>query len=61
MKVIDERGEPKKPIIHSETAERPYPAPFCPECGHILMDEYNDNFNYCPDCGQRIDWSDDNE
>lgn len=56
MKVVDECGEPKEPIIHSETAERPYPASFCPECGHILMDEYNDNFNFCPDCGQRIKW-----
>lgn len=55
LRCID-RMIPKEPVIRSETAERPYPAPFCPECGHILMDEYNDNFNFCPDCGQRIKW-----
>lgn len=26
----------------------------CPKCGEILTKGY---YNYCPDCGQRIDWS----
>ena len=30
---------------------------YCPICGRdVLMDK----FDYCPDCGQALDWSDDN-
>lgn len=30
---------------------------YCPICGRdVLMDR----FDYCPDCGQALDWSDDN-
>lgn len=30
----------------------------CPTCGHIVEGfESMENFNYCPQCGQAIDWS----
>lgn len=29
----------------------------CPCCGKHYEVDY-DNYNYCPDCGQKIDWSD---
>ena len=29
----------------------------CPNCGSTFEFEY-DRYNYCPDCGQKIDWSD---
>ena len=30
---------------------------YCPICGRdVLMDK----FDYCPDCGQALDWSDNN-
>lgn len=30
---------------------------YCPICGRdVLMDR----FDYCPDCGQALDWSEDN-
>lgn len=29
----------------------------CPNCGSTFELEY-DRYNYCPDCGQKIDWSD---
>lgn len=46
----------KKPVYKDNTADCPYTAPYCPNCGHILMDERNDKFNFCPECGQRIKW-----
>ena len=30
---------------------------YCPICGRDVL---LDRFNYCPDCGQALDWSDDN-
>lgn len=27
----------------------------CPKCGEILTKGY---YNYCPDCGQKLDWGD---
>ena len=29
----------------------------CPCCGKHYEVDY-DNYNYCPDCGQKLDWSD---
>lgn len=53
----DWRGEPTKPVYQNNTADCPHTAPYCPTCGHILIDGNGDNFNFCPDCGQRIDWT----
>lgn len=47
---------PKKPIYQDNTSDCTHTAPYCPECGHILIDGNGDNFNFCPDCGQKIDW-----
>ena len=33
----------------------------CPRGCHLKVDEENDCFTYCPDCGQALDWSDENE
>lgn len=32
----------------------------CPCCGHHYEVDYDD-YDYCPKCGQHIDWSDENE
>lgn len=29
----------------------------CPRCGRYYEDDCNDDYRYCPQCGQRIDWS----
>lgn len=31
----------------------------CPNCKHEIIDGYNlgGDYNYCPDCGQKLDWS----
>ena len=31
---------------------------YCPICGRDVL---LDRFNYCPDCGQALDWSDNND
>lgn len=31
---------------------------YCPVCDSDLLDMDNDCFNYCPHCGQKINWSD---
>ena len=60
-----EKQIPKKPL-YRETEYYAYKfakgikAPFC-ECGCLAVDEENDCFTYCPDCGQALDWSDENE
>ena len=30
---------------------------YCPECERNLTDEYGNRYEYCPDCGTPIDWS----
>lgn len=33
----------------------------CPNCGSDTCDVHNEKFRFCPDCGQALDWSDENE
>ena len=30
----------------------------CPNCGMYVSREYDGNDVFCPDCGQKLDWSD---
>ena len=30
----------------------------CPNCGMSVSREYDGNDVFCPDCGQKLDWSD---
>ena len=32
----------------------------CPICGKLII-EFKANVNYCEDCGQKLDWTDNNE
>lgn len=56
--------------VEKQTARRPdyegdgyadghlvYDTWICPCCGKHYEVDY-DNYNYCPDCGQKLDWSD---
>lgn len=54
--ITDLPATPLPPVYKENTSNCRYTAPYCPACGHILMDDNNDQFNYCPDCGQAIDW-----
>lgn len=54
VKVIAEALEkqiPKKPIMVKDRAETYY---ICSEC-EMEVDKFDDN--YCSDCGQKLDWS----
>lgn len=37
------------------TADR-FELPLCPNCGEYYEVDYDD-YDYCPKCGQKIDWS----
>lgn len=48
--------------IEKQVARKPLDIPLeawphCPSCGGKLDDR--ENKNYCADCGQKLDWSDD--
>ena len=60
-----EKQLPKKPLYreteyYAHKFAKGIKAPFC-ECSRLAVDEENDCFTYCPDCGQALDWSDENE
>ena len=52
--VLKERATPKKPLYNNN---------LCSKCNLILNSDYKENeyMNFCPRCGQALDWSDDNE
>lgn len=55
---ILEKQIPKKPfriIINGELDDE-----LCPTCNslHIADNYHGIQYNYCPDCGQKLDWSD---
>ena len=33
----------------------------CPNCGRNFKRCYDEHINYCPTCGQRLDWEDEEE
>ena len=50
---------PKKPFFESDGYADGYPVYdtwICPRCGHNYEVD-SDKFDYCPKCGQRLDWS----
>ena len=61
IKVL-ERQVPIKPKRKSEPISKHFyegiDGFYCPVCDSDLLDKDNDCFEYCPQCGQRIDWSD---
>lgn len=55
---IVEKEIPKKPDFVSDGHAYGYPIYdtwICPSCGTIY-DIYSSDYDYCPNCGQRIDW-----
>lgn len=52
---ISERATPKKPVQENiDMCGQFYDV--CPVCATTLVDSFNDCFNFCPSCGQAIDW-----
>lgn len=53
FKSLKEKAEPKKVIgIKSNLQNR-----YCPSCNEWAVFELKKNMNYCPNCGQALDWS----
>ena len=52
---------PKKPKREPEPYQKHFlegvDGFYCPVCERDLIDNDNDCFEFCPDCGQAIDWS----
>lgn len=72
VKEYREIGTPEecRAAVEKQTAKKPdyegdgyadghlvYDTWICPCCGKHYEVDY-DNYNYCPDCGQKLDWSD---
>lgn len=60
LKECVERQIAKKPDIegdgYDENGELIYDTGFCPNCRHEF-EIYYDATKYCPNCGQKLDWS----
>lgn len=55
-----EKQIPKKPILEADgyaDDELVYDTWICPNCDKSYEVDY-DSYNFCPNCGQAIDWSD---
>ncbi len=56
LQELVERVTPKKPIVKNEFYDELYgDIKYCPNCNSMF--EYMDE--YCSECGQNIDWSED--
>ena len=60
-KVLDKSKARKPTLEYDDYADgNPvYDTWKCPDC-HTVYD-YDDKYNYCPNCGQHIDWSEIND
>ena len=58
-----EKQIPKKPILEADgyaDGELVYDTWYCPNCDKSYEVDY-DSYDFCPNCGQAIDWSDEDE
>lgn len=58
-----EKQMPKKVIWENEKNSKTYlfSWAYCPNCGSDMCDKHNEEFQFCPDCGQALDWSEEVE
>lgn len=61
LQELVDKAVPKKPFYeadgYDENGELIYDTCICPNCNHYYEVDYDD-YDYCPNCGQAIDWSD---
>ncbi len=61
LQELVDKAVPKKPFYeadgYDENGELIYDTWICPNCNHYYEVDYDD-YDYCPNCGQAIDWSD---
>lgn len=60
-----EKQIPKKPYYEADGyayGELVYDSAECPTCGHLFEYDINDwESNYCLNCGQKLDWGEEND
>ena len=61
LQELVDRATPKKPDywgdgIETDDGSTPFDHWDCPCCGHSYELDYEE-YDYCPNCGQAIDWS----
>lgn len=63
LKELVDKATPKKPNYeadgYDENGELIYDTWICPNCDKKYEVDY-DEYDHCPNCGQAIDWSDEN-
>lgn len=52
LQELVDKATPKKPIYNEEIDEYR-----CKQCGHLVIEGWRAK-NYCSNCGQALDWSD---
>lgn len=61
LQELVDKATPKKPFYeadgYDENGELIYDTWICPNCNHYYEVDYDD-YDCCPNCGQVIDWSD---
>lgn len=58
FKILQELVDREKPrYVNYEYDGCPvYDIARCPECGRYFEADREEHYNYCPDCGQRLNW-----
>ena len=63
LKELVDKATPKKPLLRKDgydDGSEICDTWDCPNCGETyVIEDDTDKCNYCPNCGQRIDWSKD--
>lgn len=58
---LKERDTPRKVERYADSYDEEgnliYDMAVCPECHREFEIDYDEHCDYCPDCGQKLDWS----
>lgn len=57
FKILDELIEKEKPKKVEHSPEVDDDMVVCPICEKEFEIDYDEHCDYCPDCGQKLDWS----
>ena len=60
LKKSIDKEEAKEPYYEADgysEGHLVYDRAFCPNCNRLIEIGCEEQYSYCPDCGQRLDWS----
>lgn len=64
LQELVDKSKPMKIIYEADgyaDGELCYDTAICQNCGRHFERYYDEHANYCPTCGQRLDWEDEEE